>query len=180
MWSLRRRLPSLAQQHRPVEASPLAPPDSDNTDLYHMLVTESPVSEARVEMDSYLFLSSQRVQASKQRPSKKNETEKPAPRGLARGRDSHLGSQLLLSVHQAFDVCRVVAAALAGGDGTFKGGGGDLRGDAGGGAEGPAAEAGGQRVTQRSGDAVSKSLTQQQEVARFLHLRRSAQLPQRT
>lgn len=87
-----------------------------------------------------------------------------------------LGSQLLLSVHQAFNVCRVVAAALAGGDGAFKGGGGDLRGDAGGGAEGPAAEAGGQRVTQRSGDAVTKSLTQQQEVASFLHLVKELQL----
>lgn len=61
-----------------------------------------------------------------------------------RERESHLGSQLLLSIHQAFDVRGVVAAALAGGDGTFKGGGRDLRGDAGGGAEGPTAEAGGQ------------------------------------
>lgn len=110
----------------------------------------------------------------------------PGSRGLTgenaqqREREAHLGSQLLLSIHQTFNVRGVVATALAGGDGAFKGGGRDLRGDAGGGAEGPAAEAGGQGVTQGFGDAVTKSLTQQQEVASLLHLRRSTQRPQQT
>lgn len=99
---------------------------------------------------------------------------------LSRGREPHLGSQLFLSIHQAFNVCGVVATALTGCDGTFKGGGWDLRGDAGGGAEGPTAEAGGQRVAQGCGDAVTKSLTEQQEVAGFLHLRRSTLQPQQT
>lgn len=39
---------------------------------------------------------------------------------------THLGGQLLLPVHQALDVGRVVAAALAGRDGALKGGAGDL------------------------------------------------------
>lgn len=83
----------------------------------------------------------------------------------------HLCSQLFLSVHQAFDVCWVIATALARCDGAFKGGGGDLRRHTGGGAEGPTAEAGGQWVAQRLGYAVTKSIPKQQEVARFLHLR---------
>lgn len=57
---------------------------------------------------------------------------------------SHLCSQLLLAIHQALDVCGVVAAALAGRDGAFKGGAGDLRGDGGGGGQGARAHAGGQ------------------------------------
>lgn len=39
---------------------------------------------------------------------------------------THLGGQLLLPVHQTLDVGRVVAAALAGRDGAFEGGAGDL------------------------------------------------------
>lgn len=109
-------------------------------------------------------------------------TDQLSPRGKypATGRESHLGGQLFLSVHQALNVCGVVATALAGRDGTFKGGGWDLRGDAGGGAEGPTAQAGGQRVAQGFGGAVTKSLTQQQEVASFLHLKRTTLLPQQT
>lgn len=89
----------------------------------------------------------------------------------AKGGASNLGGQFFLSIHQALDVCWVVPTALTGCDGTLEGGGWDLRGDAGGGAEGPTAQAGGQRVAQGFGDAVVQSLTQQQEVAGFLHLR---------
>lgn len=39
---------------------------------------------------------------------------------------TYLGGQLLLPVHQALDVRRVVATALAGRDGALKGGAGDL------------------------------------------------------
>lgn len=127
------------------------------------------------------------MQALKQRPSKKEEDGTESDWSVqshskcpAEGRESHLGGQLLLAVHQAFNVRGVVATALAGRDGTFKGGGWDLRGDAGGGAEGAAAQAGGQRVAQGFGGAVTKSLTQKQEVAGFLHLRRATLLPQQT
>lgn len=54
---------------------------------------------------------------------------------------THLAGELLFAIHQAFNIGGVVSAALAWGDSTFEGGGGDLRGDAGGGAEGPATEA---------------------------------------
>lgn len=48
----------------------------------------------------------------------------------------YLRGQLLLSVRQALDVSRVVAAALAGRDGAFNGAAGHLGGDGCGGAEG--------------------------------------------
>lgn len=52
------------------------------------------------------------------------------------GSSSHLSGQLLLPVHQALDVSRVIAAALAGRDGAFERGAGDLRGDGRGGGQG--------------------------------------------
>ena len=109
-----------------------------------------------------------------QKRKQKDQLTEPQREVLSRDRESHLSSQLFLSIHQAFNVCWVVATAFAGCDGTFKGGGWDLRGDAGGGAEGPAAEAGGQRITQGFRDAVTQSVTEQKKMAGFLHLRRPA------
>lgn len=82
----------------------------------------------------------------------------------------YLGGQLLLPVHQALDVRGVVAAALAGRHRALEGRGGNLRGNAGGGAEGSTAQAGRQRVTQGLGDAVAKLLTKQKKMSRFFHL----------
>lgn len=83
----------------------------------------------------------------------------------------YLSCQLLLTIHQALNVRRVVSAALAGCDGALKSSRGDLRGDAGGGAEGPAAQAGRQRVTQGFGrNRLTQLLTEQQQMARLLHL----------
>lgn len=82
----------------------------------------------------------------------------------------YLGGQLLLPVHQALDVGRVVATALAGRHRALEGRGGDLGGNAGGGAEGSTAQTGGQRVAQGLGDAVTKLLTQQKEMSGFFHL----------
>ncbi len=89
-------------------------------------------------------------------------------------RVSYFSGQLLLTVYQALDVCGVVSAALTGRDGALKGGGGDLRGDAGGGAEGAAAQTGRQKVAQgfrRS--RLTQFLKEQQQVACLLHLTRT-------
>lgn len=84
---------------------------------------------------------------------------------------TYLSGQLLLTVCQALDVRRVVSAALAGRDGALESGRGDLRRDAGGGAEGPAAQAGGQRVAQGFGRSrLAQLLTEQQQMTRLLHL----------
>lgn len=166
----------------PGQASPLA---LDRQLLYacHPLACQCVKGKNQGLFISILSVSAGRqTEALKKRWRLKGKTDRLTHSSLwkrsAKGRDSHLGSQLLLSVHQAFNVCWVIATALTGCDGTFKGGSGDLRGDAGGGAEGPTAEAGGQWVAQGFGDAVTKSLTQQQKVAGFLHLRRSTLLPQ--
>lgn len=94
------------------------------------------------------------------------------------GVSPHLGGELLLAVHQALDVRRVVAAALTRRDGAFASGAGDLRGDGGGGGQGPRAHAGGQRVAQGLGDGsrshrrrLYQLLPQQEEVTGLLHLR---------
>lgn len=87
----------------------------------------------------------------------------------------HLGGQLLLSIHQALDVGRVVATALTGCDGALEGGAGNLRRDAGGGAEGPAAHAGGQRLAQGLvGRRLCQLLAEQEQVTRLLHLQDEA------
>lgn len=90
---------------------------------------------------------------------------------------SHLCGQLLLTVHQALDVCGVVAAAFTGGDGAFKGCAGDLRGDGRGGGQSPWAHAGGQRLAQklcgRGGShwsCLSELFSEQEKVTRLLHL----------
>lgn len=88
----------------------------------------------------------------------------------------HLGGELLLAIHQALNVRRVVAAALAGGDGAFASCAGDLGGDGGGGGQRACAHAGGQTLAQglggRSGShwSLSQLLSQQKEVAGLLHL----------
>lgn len=82
----------------------------------------------------------------------------------------YLGGQLLLPIHQALDVCGVVAAALAGRHRALEGRGRNLRGNAGGGAESSTAQTGRQRVTQGLGDAVTKLLTKQKEMSGFFHL----------
>lgn len=96
---------------------------------------------------------------------------------LASGSCSHLGSQLLLTIHQALNVSRVIAAALTGCDGTFKGGAGDLWGDGGGGGQGARAHAGGQRLAQGFGggsrihwSGIAQLLPQQEQVTGLLHL----------
>lgn len=94
-----------------------------------------------------------------------------------RAAKTHLRCQLLLTVHQALDVGRVVAAALAGRDGAFEGGAGDLRGDGGGGGQGVRAHAGRQRLTRGFAGGsrshwgrVSQLLPQQEQVPGLLHL----------
>lgn len=87
------------------------------------------------------------------------------------GRLGYLGGELLLALNQALDVGRVVAAALAGGDGALEGGVGDLGGDAGGGAQGAAAQAGGDGLAQGLGGCrLAQLLTQQQQVPGLFNL----------
>lgn len=82
----------------------------------------------------------------------------------------YLGGQLLLTIHQTFYVCWVIATALTGRHSTLKCGGGNLGGNAGGGAEGSTTQTGRQRVAQRLGDAVTKLFTKQKEMPSFFHL----------
>lgn len=89
----------------------------------------------------------------------------------------HLRSQLLLAIHQTLYVGRVVAAALAGRDGAFKCGAGDLWGDGGGGGQGARAHAGWQQLAQGLGGGswshgchITQLLPQQEQVTGLLHL----------
>lgn len=72
----------------------------------------------------------------------------------------YLGGQLFLPIHQALNICGVIATALAGRHSTLKCCGRNLGGNASGGAEGSTAQTGRQRVTQRLGDAVTKLFTE--------------------
>lgn len=72
----------------------------------------------------------------------------------------YLGGQLFLPIHQALNICGVIATALTGRYSTLKCCGRNLGGNASGGTEGSTAQTGRQRVTQRLGDAVTKLFTE--------------------